>query len=658
LKTTLRSTLLLALILMGVLPLVAQEALTNTYDANGVIFDYPDGWEVMKVEDMIALASEDTLGFTMTPVTLQRRGLELGDDLNESIRAIFEGLNEDARVTFDADAVKHLSLGGREAVRYDFADYGNPSVLLAIRLRDGSIGAFGIVAWTEELQADDEATLLAVAATFDVSESSIDESTNTDGSMFTFPSGVGFDYPDGWTIDETMTSDTDVVLNGPQFTRLMVVDLQALADYANMSLEAALAFMVSYYSETFEFDIKESTQETVDFDGREATVYRFESPTDDEAASGILVITTNHDGDYQGLVMAHSLNLLTKHFEVEVLVVAESLDMYEETESVASDHSDSAGNSYTFPSCATFTYSDDWTLAEPGDNENIVKLDGPTLASLLFVFDLEALIGETDKSIEALMNEYAKSYVTDFGIEFEEDNYETLNFDGHEAMIYPFEGMFAGRLTTGLFMITTYSDGSYGQVIGINGDQSWKNFRTEVLAIAESLDISDDCAFGDSNSSTPVKAPVMKSYTFPSGATFDYLDKWTLEDTGTQNIIAVFSGSTRDSVFTVIDLKALTGNTDMSQKAIMNQFGRTFADQFDFEFDLNDYTTMDFAGREAIVYTVKAASGTTATTRMLAIMNYTGGGQGLVLGSIADTPAKNVEFEAEVLAIAASFDSE
>ena len=446
--------------------LAAQDDLAETVTFNGYTLRYPTGWQILDQEYSIALAGDNELVIVMLPDELESFGVPFEDDLETALTiAAKEALGQGEA----PESLEFGEIGGREAAWFEFVeDNGDRSFIVMVRLSDGKIAALGAASREAEQVLDTE-TILAIAGTLDLSEKRkppIPELTNT----VTFTSGVSFGYTDFWQYEETEPAATFVVLNAPDFrSYVQVYDLAALFEGMTFDMQ----FYIDTYAEsahtTWGGEFAAEQLEMIDFDGREAAVYRFVGEQNEEAAHVIVVITTLSNGQY-GMVTAYSLGTPPESYESDVVAIARSVDIEGETDDV--------GN----------TPADEWTRDQDFSGVTLAVLNGVSQQTPYTVKDFANLYGNDTFDLGFFIETYANEAHTEWGGTFDTGNITHTDYKDRATALYKFDGESEDGLVEAIVVVMQLSEDWYGLVVASSLGAQEISYEDDLLELAFALD--------------------------------------------------------------------------------------------------------------------------------------------------------------------------
>jgi hypothetical protein len=141
---------------------------TYTYDS-GTVFKYPSDWSLADdPKYLVDVYSPDTIIYFADFSYFQSGDMTKDDTLTDVLRSYFGSFYPSLR--FLTNDIQDIEIGGREAVRYDFVvpDGKLEAFILVIRFSDSTFGLMEANSSAKNFPEED--IVLAIAATFDVSE--------------------------------------------------------------------------------------------------------------------------------------------------------------------------------------------------------------------------------------------------------------------------------------------------------------------------------------------------------------------------------------------------------------------------------------------------------------------------------------------------------
>jgi hypothetical protein len=213
---TLRFAALIFVIVLMILPSIAQSDLSNDYDwANGIRVSYPDEWEIVEEENGIHLRSEQTdIFFLFEPY-------EDEDDVEDALEGIFDATRNDDAIEFDSDNIffgglSNFSLTASYFYEDSLEGDSFQRALFAIPVEEAVIVQVAAVP-LEGREIDELSIVLNILSSLDYSESRVSEETTSDNGgdgSYEWSNGLRVEYPSDedlpWQIVEGV-EDGDVV---------------------------------------------------------------------------------------------------------------------------------------------------------------------------------------------------------------------------------------------------------------------------------------------------------------------------------------------------------------------------------------------------------------------------------------------------------------
>ncbi len=162
----------------------------------------------------------------------------------------------------------------------------------------------------------------------------------------------------------------------------------------------------------------------------------------------------------------------------------------------------------------------------------------------------------------------------------------------------------------------------------------------DLAAALGGLSESGSDAAGES-SAPAAPADLGNSYSFPNGISFSYPDGYDLL---TESDLTVVLNPTGTPEFIqVYDTRVLFGDNDLLGLEFMQQtYGSSASTTWGFEFDVNDFETQQINGRDVSVLEFEGAQTGDPTFGVVAIVEYSGGGYGYVIGYAVNSSAPNL----------------
>lgn len=155
--------LALAALLITALPVVAQEALDETYVAKdgSFTFAYPGTWEIEINDDVVIVYNDQMDVYVYGPATVE--GWDWGTtDPVEVLQGISDQWAEDG---YDVGNVKALTIAGRDGAYMNYVDETKPGMLVGVVLPDGSLVVVDAVGGEGDKDIADRETVLAITET-------------------------------------------------------------------------------------------------------------------------------------------------------------------------------------------------------------------------------------------------------------------------------------------------------------------------------------------------------------------------------------------------------------------------------------------------------------------------------------------------------------
>jgi hypothetical protein len=156
----------LAALLIGAVPVLAQETLDETYVAKDgtFTFDYPATWGVDVNDTNVVVYSDQMDVYVYGPATVESWDWGTSDPAE-----ILQGIADQwAGDGYDVGNVKALTLGGRDGAFVNYVEDTTPGMLVGIVLPDGSLAVIDAIGQDGDKDIADRETVLAIAETIDV----------------------------------------------------------------------------------------------------------------------------------------------------------------------------------------------------------------------------------------------------------------------------------------------------------------------------------------------------------------------------------------------------------------------------------------------------------------------------------------------------------
>lgn len=196
---------LLSILLLWVLPVVAQTDLDESYewDEQGVTVDYPDDWDVEEDGDVTRFISDET------DFALFFANYDPDDDLEDYVENAFEDFRFDDSVRFDDDDFYIDDLDDfDEAGYYYYTDeFDNEEFevgIIAIPLNDDLL-AIAVIVPVNDDEIEELDIVLDILASL-----TADESGSSDEEIEEFDNGLEITVGDDWEEDDEIFSNGDV----------------------------------------------------------------------------------------------------------------------------------------------------------------------------------------------------------------------------------------------------------------------------------------------------------------------------------------------------------------------------------------------------------------------------------------------------------------
>jgi hypothetical protein len=142
-------------------------------------------------------------------------------------------------------------------------------------------------------------------------------------------------------------------------------------------------------------------------------------------------------------------------------------------------------------------------------------------------------------------------------------------------------------------------------------------------------------------------------FVFPSEVTFAYPDTWALDEAAASDFMVMLTSQEVLAAFVqVYDLPALYGDVPLELEFVQETYGSNAAESWNFEFDIEDFETVEAAGRELSVLAFEGEQNDRPAEGYIVFIPYSTGGFGQITAfAVGGAPAA---FEQDVIAIAAS----
>jgi hypothetical protein len=159
--------LALAALLIGVLPVVAQEDLDETYVAKDgtFTFDYPGTWDIEINDDVVIVYNDLMDVYVYGPATVESWDWGTSDPV-EILQGIADQWASDDG--YEVGNVKALTLDGRDGAYVNYMEDTTPGMVVAVTLPDGSLAVIDVIGQDGDKDIADRDTALAIAETIDV----------------------------------------------------------------------------------------------------------------------------------------------------------------------------------------------------------------------------------------------------------------------------------------------------------------------------------------------------------------------------------------------------------------------------------------------------------------------------------------------------------
>lgn len=144
-------------------------------------------------------------------------------------------------------------------------------------------------------------------------------------------------------------------------------------------------------------------------------------------------------------------------------------------------------------------------------------------------------------------------------------------------------------------------------------------------------------------------------FTFSSGVSFGYPDTWVLDEAAVSDFMVMLMAQEVPAAFLqVYDLPALYGDMPLELSFVQQTYGSNAASTWGFDFDLENFETVEVAGRELFVLAFEGEQNDALVVGYLVVVPYSDGGFGQITTyAVGEAPET---YEQDVIAIAASFD--
>ncbi|HEX2906951.1 MAG TPA: hypothetical protein VHO69_08835 [Phototrophicaceae bacterium] len=347
-----KTLIAILVLLLAVVPTFAQDAeaieLPQTYEGDGVIFQYPEDLEMLGVGEGLSFGTEDLVFTVLTPTMAELIEFDNTVELAEGMDAMLElynaNLGEDAE-PLTADEVETVELDDeREALVLPYTNETTNAGLLALVQSSDEI-ILGLDAYfsdleVEEFSEEDTALYVAILTTLDTSdvEESMDVEIADAGdeedtgeavelpNTYEFPTGITFGYTDNWKI---MSEDPLLVVLSPandlEASFIQIFDLGAMFGGTDLGMEMMLQTYGSGAASTWgDTDFSVDKFEMTEINGYEAGIYTFEGTQNDSPATVYLVILNVGEGSYVS-VQAYSVGTVPDYFLDDVIATSETV---------------------------------------------------------------------------------------------------------------------------------------------------------------------------------------------------------------------------------------------------------------------------------------------------------------------------------------------
>jgi hypothetical protein len=158
--------LALAALLIGALPVVAQEDLDETYVAKDgtFTFDYPGTWDIEIDDDVVIVYNDLMAVYVYGPATVESWDWGTTDPA-EILQGIADQWTDDG---YEVGNVKALTLDGRDGAYVNYVEDTTPGMLVAVVLPDNTLAVVDAIGQDGDKDIADRDTVLAIAETIDV----------------------------------------------------------------------------------------------------------------------------------------------------------------------------------------------------------------------------------------------------------------------------------------------------------------------------------------------------------------------------------------------------------------------------------------------------------------------------------------------------------